>query len=583
MLRTLLIGVVFATTLAPTSQQCIKAHHSQCANAEFIPGFDLAGEGFDITKMQRKGAYVFDMSVWLKKDETCTLCKNSNIGGKEQKLPVSVVDWRPQSCNMKLSSSVYHSSEDLINSSTSSIENDWKSDLQIMVKQSEIIVGSHSKLAEYSMKKTKEDKFSFATHSVSCGYYSYRVSSTPVMHPELLKELRGLPKCYGEKTKQRYFDFIDKFGTHYFRQVTLGGEVRSVTSIKACQASLQGLSVDEVKMCLDIEVTPRKGPSADFQNKANHCKRLKQKVLNEKSFACSFNERETNVIGGHNENIDLLFSSNTDPKAYEQWVSSVPAHPDVISYSLEPLHKLEEKENIRENLRKAIKDYIVQRALIKDCSSPCKAGRKSNPKEPCSCTCHNNPGVAFNCCPTQKGYAKVTVTAIRATGLFGDFFGNEADAYVKIFRNDNIFAGKTPVVWNRNQPTWNYDFSFDNDDLNQFKSVTLQVWDEDSGWNDDLLGECKIKLKSGLTQDTCSLNHGTLYYKVIVKCIPALTGSLCMEYQPTPMDAQLEKVYVSRNARPIPISVLLEMGVLLDERIPRFNQTNIPKATGFEL
>ncbi|KAF5893664.1 perforin-1-like, partial [Clarias magur] len=290
MRQTLLIGVVFATLLHPTRQQCNTARESECENAEFIPGSDLAGEGFDITTMTRKGAFVIDMSIWLRKDKTCTLCKNTNMGGKEQKLPVSVLDWRPQTCNMKLSSSVYPSSEDLINSSISSIENSWKSDLPFEVQGSVMLAGSHSKLAEYSMKKTKKDKFSFATHSVSCGYYRYRVRSSPVLHPELLKELKSLPKCYAKPTKQKYFDLIDKFGTHYFRQVTLGGEVRSVTSIKECRASLQGLSVDEVKMCLDIEATPRKGPRVDQKNEANHCNHLKKNVLNKKSFAYSFND-----------------------------------------------------------------------------------------------------------------------------------------------------------------------------------------------------------------------------------------------------------------------------------------------------
>ncbi|KAM9457182.1 perforin-1-like [Clarias gariepinus] len=587
MLPTFLILVAFATFPPPTSQQCVKANESQCASVEFTPGSDLAGEGFDITTMQKKGAFVIDMSSWLQADKTCTLCKNPYMGGQKQKIPVSVVDWRPrQKCNMKLSSSVYQSSEALVSSSTSSIENNWKSDLQITapkVQGSVMMAGSTSKLADYSMQRSKKDKFSFTSHAVSCGYYRYRVKSSPPLHPELLTEFRSLPESYEKNTKQKYFELIDKFGTHYITQVTLGGEVRSITSIKECQASLQGLSVDEVKMCLDMETTARKGPAADIQNEAHRCTQAKDKNLNKKSFSSSFSDRESTVIGGHTENVDLLFSSNTDPNAYKQWISSLPAHPDVISYSLEPLHKLlPEKKTVKENLRNAIKDYILQRALVKDCSSPCKTGVKTNSKEPCSCSCHNNPGVALNCCPTQKGYAKVTITVIKATGLHGDYWG-ETDGYVKILHHGKTSSVKTPVIMNQNSPTWNYELNFDNEDVTQFRSVTLEVWDEDSGWDDDLLGSCTVPLKSGVNKNTCSLNHGILYYKVQVKCLPALTGSMCTEYMPSPMDAQLENEYVSRNARPIPRNMLLEMGVLLDERIPRFNQSSKRKASGFKL
>ncbi|KAF7697719.1 hypothetical protein HF521_004229 [Silurus meridionalis] len=695
MLQALLIWGVFATFLTPiNSQSCIKASESQCNNADFIPGSNLAGEGFDITTMERKGAFVIDMSSWLKKDRTCTLCKNPYMRGEKQKLPASVVDWRPsQKCRMKVSSSVYHSSESLVSSSTSSIENRWQTDLNIVtpkVQGSVMMAGTNSKLAEYSMQKTKNDKFSFTSQIVKCGYYKYRVSNRPVLHPELSEDFKSLPQRYDKSTKHLYFKLIDMFGTHYITKVTLGGEIRSVTSIKECQASLQvqgsvmmagtnsklakysmqktkkdkfsftsqivkcgyynyrvlkrpvishdlnedlkslpqrydkstkhlyfklidmfgthyimkvrlggeirsvtsikecqaslqGLSVDEVKSCLDLEASVSMGIGSDMQNEAHHCKKAKEKSMNKRSFSSTFSDRETNVFGGNTENVDLLFSSNTDPKAYKEWVSSLPAHPDVLSYSLMPLHDLlPRKSSIRAHLRKAIEDYILQRALIRNCASPCKTGVKTNPKEPCSCSCHNNKGVALNCCPTQKGFAHVTVTIIKATGLYGDYFG-QTDGYVKILLNGNHPRGKTSIIPDNDNPVWNRNFHLETVDLSKFGSVKLEVWDEDSGSDDDLLGGCSVQLKSGANNNICSLNHGLLYYKVQVNCITGLTGSSCMEYNPSPMDSQLKKVYISRNAYPIPRDMLLEMGVLLDERIPRFNMSNIRKAEGLEL
>lgn len=158
-----------------TYQSCIEGKPRQCLDAEFAPGTNLAGEGFDITTMERKGAFVIDMNQWKRKDKTCTLCSNPYLENKKQKLPLSVVDWRPKhSCSMKVASKLHRSSESLVSSSTSSVENNWQTNLDVNVGErggSMMLAGTNSKLSEYSMEKTKSDKFSFTSHSMSCEYY----------------------------------------------------------------------------------------------------------------------------------------------------------------------------------------------------------------------------------------------------------------------------------------------------------------------------------------------------------------------------------------------------------------------------
>ncbi len=143
----------------PTSPACFLGKEAECQDANFVPGSDLAGEGFDITKMQRLGTFVIDMSNWELKNNTCTLCKNPFMQNKKQRLPVSVINWRAtQKCKSSLSSSVYESSESLVSSSTSAVENNWKAGLGIgnmVSKMSLMLAGTNSKLAEYSMTKTK--------------------------------------------------------------------------------------------------------------------------------------------------------------------------------------------------------------------------------------------------------------------------------------------------------------------------------------------------------------------------------------------------------------------------------------------
>ncbi|KAL0165650.1 hypothetical protein M9458_037494, partial [Cirrhinus mrigala] len=36
----------------------------ECEDAPFVPGYNLAGEGFDVVTMERKDSYVINMEKW---------------------------------------------------------------------------------------------------------------------------------------------------------------------------------------------------------------------------------------------------------------------------------------------------------------------------------------------------------------------------------------------------------------------------------------------------------------------------------------------------------------------------------------
>ncbi|XP_051797118.1 perforin-1-like isoform X2 [Acanthochromis polyacanthus] len=572
-LSTVLWTGLMLSLLQHSHQSCIEGTPRQCADAEFAPGTNLAGEGFDITKMERKGAFVLNMNQWNHKNNTCTLCSNPYLQAKNQKLPLSVVDWRAkQSCITKVSTKLYKSSESLIMSSSSSVENNWKGSLDfktIKKGASLMLAGSHSKVAEYSMEKTKNDKFSFTTHSMSCEYYSYRVSSTPELHREFKRAVEQLPKIYSAESKDRFYKVIDNFGTHYITKVKLGGSVETTTSIKECLASLQGFSAEEVQMCLEAEASASIG--ATVKTEAKHCKKDIDKTESKSAFSSTFNDRFTEIKGGHTTEPDLLFSANKNPSAYKEWLVSLPQNPDIVSYSLESLHELlPENTPVHKNLRSAISHYILEKGLMRNCSEHCQAGRKSDSRDPCVCQCHNVPAVTPDCCPTRKGMAQVTITVQRASGLWGDIT-TATDGYVKVFYGGRDY--RTNVIYNNNNPHWNMVVDLATQDLSMANKVRFEVWDEDNKWDDDLLGECEQVLTAGVKEDVCALQHGRLYFKWEVKCAPSLGGNSCMNYKPTPMSPSLKKLYVSRHAHPIPKAILLEMGVFVNEGSPWKNQS----------
>ncbi|KAK5866535.1 hypothetical protein PBY51_020720 [Eleginops maclovinus] len=150
----------------------------ECANATFVPGYNLGGEGFDIVTMERKGAYVIDTETWDLGNGSCRLYSNSLANNVKQKVPVAVTDWRTSTkCNLKVSSQLYDSVETLINDSTSSVSNDWKLGLKLPVDPSLTVSlgvafgGSHSKESRFAIEKSKKDHYTFFSHYVDCQFY----------------------------------------------------------------------------------------------------------------------------------------------------------------------------------------------------------------------------------------------------------------------------------------------------------------------------------------------------------------------------------------------------------------------------
>ncbi|KAM9393415.1 LOW QUALITY PROTEIN: perforin-1-like [Pholidichthys leucotaenia] len=561
-----LCAAVLLTLPHLSHQFCSAGTPKQCSEAEFIPGTNLAGEGFDITKMERKGSFLLDMNQWRRKDKTCMLCTNPYLENRRQKVPLSVVDWRAkQSCSTKVSTKLHRSSESLVSSSSSLVENNWKVSLEVdggSKGAALMLAGTHSKVAEYSMEKTKSDKFSFASHAMSCEYYSYRVSSTPKLQGEFRKAVQQLPKVYNSEYKQQFYKLIDTFGTHYITKVKLGGSVTSVTSIRQCEASLQGLSAEEVQKCLEAEASANI-TVVKLKTETKHCHRDAEKTESKKSFSDMFNDRFTEIKGGHTTEVDLLFSANKDPSAYKEWLNTLPQNPDIISYSVDSLHELlPPKSSARKNLRSAISHYILEKGLMINCSGRCQAGIRSDSRDHCVCQCHNEVAMDQDCCPTRKGMARVIVTVQRATGLWGDHI-TATDGYVKVFFNRKQVY-RSPTINNNNNPHWAAVVDLGSMDLSSGRTVRFEVWDNDNNWDDDLLEECKQILSAGVKNDMCKLQHGWFYYRWEVTCAPSLGGQVCTEYKPSPMSASLRSFYVSRHAHPVPKAILMKMGVLMD-------------------
>ncbi|CAK6969831.1 perforin-1-like [Scomber scombrus] len=521
----------------------------QCQQAHFVPGYNLGGEGFDIVTMERKGAYVIDTETWKLGNGTCRLYPNSYKNKENQKVPVAVVDWRslPQ-CSLKVTSIAYDSVETLVNDSTSAVSNDWKIGLEIPVDPSVTVGvgfgGSHSKESTFAMKKSKEDHYSFVRHSVHCNFYRYRLATEPPLSHEFESAVSSLPS-YSRKAEPSYRNLIDTYGTHYITQVSLGGEIKSITSVRTCKATMNGLSATEVKDCLSVEASATFAQTASIKAMYEHCQQKKKKLGSDESFSSSFNERTTEVIGGNINGADVLFQGQSNPSVYNAWVNSLKETPDIVQYNIKPLHTiLPSGHPASAGLKQEVEKYIKKNAVLKKCSESCQIGHRSSKRDPCACVCNNNQNVKSNCCPAGKGLATLTVSKLYAKGLYGDEW-TRTDGSVEVKYGDQI--KRTAIIAENDNPKWSEKFEFGPIVINMRNKLIFSVYDEDTYWNSDPLGECSFDLRRGKVTDSCMLNHGTFFFSYIAECAPSLGGDQCQEYIPSPMSASLSKVFYTRN------------------------------------
>ncbi|XP_056224987.1 perforin-1-like [Seriola aureovittata] len=494
-------------------RSCRTGSGRKCESAPFVPGYDLAGEGFDVVSLQRKGAYMVDVRTYLTPRGTCTLCRNPLQGNMLQKLPVSAVDWHAFSrCDVKIEQSEHNTVSLLITKYTSQESSTWESglDLQENVTAHLTLGGSCSSACKFATERSKEDRYTFSLHKITCSHYrSYRVPTKPILSTEFSRDLDLLPTSYRPYTKAQYRRLIETYGTHYIYKVYLGGRLRRVTAARTCLSSLNRFSSLEMNECLSMGISVGLG-KISLSSLSKSCREFLQNRDVTTSYRSGLHQHHTEVIGGRGWVGEFAIDRN-DSLGYLNWMKTLKDHPDVVEYFLIPLHELAPK---RPQLKQAIEDYIKDNGV-----------RRPNSQMSCG---SGIPNLDSQCCPQQAWRGTLVVTNIQGWGLCGDFFST-TEAYAKVYYGD--ISHTTNVIYS-NDPNWNEHLTFGKVDTNLW--LTVQIWDQDEFY-DDLLGSCWMDLSQGTQSFTCKVDGGGFEVQYTLTCDYHLTGEKCDQYKPSPM------------------------------------------------
>uniref|UniRef100_A0A672RYE0 Complement component C7 n=1 Tax=Sinocyclocheilus grahami TaxID=75366 RepID=A0A672RYE0_SINGR len=205
------------------------------------------------------------------------------------------------------------------------------------------------------------------------------------------KDLSALPSTYDQSA---YRFFIQRYGTHYMEEGSLGGQYQALLELDA--SYMMEMSKTDIDFHQCITRVKRR---LFYKKKKTTCTKLMKTI---ESFI------KTDVIGGHPAYIaglSLLDLENPDSnkQMYSKWAGSVKEFPKVIKQKLRPLYEVVKEVPCaglkKLHLKRALEAYLEEQSPCH--CRPCQNnGMAVLADGVCACVCR--PGTSGNAC--QNGH-----------------------------------------------------------------------------------------------------------------------------------------------------------------------------------
>ncbi|XP_002128860.2 complement component C6-like [Ciona intestinalis] len=374
---------------------------SPCGSRKYegIPNIDIAGSGFDITKLREEGR-IMDNERY---NGRCSTVRSGDLAKRFRK-PANVQIYRFQvRVDTSFTTKSYESSMNYFLDERSSYER--KLDASASVSYAKVFSLS-AKSSGSNSGKTKmvidygtnsDSKFFKISSSVQVAHFRM-VRRNLLLSYEFMLRLKELPDDFDYA---KYAEVISDFGTHFYSRGVLGGKYEYVYRYSKKALRKSGLTDVEQQACLVQEAkTSFMGKiSGSASVGRTKCSTNALSLNHGGSFTRAATNVVSNVVGGTSAKAAALsfFSGKTPNKSdYDEWVKTVKHNPAVIDYQLSPISSAVPLStyNKRKNMERALVLYLKEYDFSK-CLGKCGHGGAVvvvNGGKLCKCLCPANYG-----------------------------------------------------------------------------------------------------------------------------------------------------------------------------------------------
>ncbi|KAA0720003.1 Complement component C7 [Triplophysa tibetana] len=352
-----------------------------CNEQKPPPNSDLTGRGFDVLTGELKAGVINTRSFG-------GLCRKVFSGDHSEfyRLPQSLLRYTFQiNVENDFSDEYYDSS--------------W-SYMRHEEDKKKIRGGHDHKTFHYELKQDKAYHLLIIKNDVEVGQFQNNAPQYLPLSEDFWKDLSALPSTYDPAV---YRSLLQRYGTHYMEEGTLGGQYRALLELDA--NFMKEMSRTDINFHQCITHVKRR---LFYKKRTTKCVKLMETIQNLKENSNRQMALKTDIIGGHTAYIaglSLIDLENPEKnqQMYSNWAGSVKDLPKVIKQKLRPLYELVKEVPCaglkKLHLKRGLEAYLEEQ-------SPCHCRPCHNNGMPVltesQCTCVCKAGTSGNAC--QNGH-----------------------------------------------------------------------------------------------------------------------------------------------------------------------------------